>query len=272
MNRRVSMILLLVFMFLASLGANQSLHNVLPQLNQNELDALLQGELLEGQSFNTDIERFAPRDSRAYLETVRALLMDNAFSICALAYIPYPEALQTLSEEERQVALFNLIRAISTQEGLEYISYRAGNKPKTLIEKSYYVDSPKGKVVLPDPVVDTIVPTATSYVYQKDTTFKGNIYRHDYHISQNEIFLDVRNLETMKVLGIVGAVKAEQLSIKMSAHQLEEGVLLYGMATIVDRKPTVSALGIKVDLPSAFLRRVRALHNWFADSVNRYGL
>jgi hypothetical protein len=42
-------------------------------------------------------------------------------------------------------------------------------------------------------------------------------------------------------------VKPEQLAISMSTYQLEEGLVLYGIATIKDQKPVINILGYKVD-------------------------
>jgi hypothetical protein len=71
----------------------------------------------------------------------------------------------------------------------------------------------------------------------------------------------------MRVLGIFTAVKSEQLTISMATYQMDDGLLLMALTTIKDRDPKVSVLGITVDLPSAFKRRITALQNWFVDQL-----
>jgi hypothetical protein len=246
---------------------NKSLQQIFPQLNQNEIQSLLDGKMLQGQSLYTSIERFAPIGSMAYSNTRKVTQLDNAFSICAVTYIPYPGYLKSMSQKERQVEIFNTIRSISTQEGLMYISFRAGNVPKVLIEKSWYLETPSSRKGLPDPVVTNVPATETNYVFQRDSTFKSNVYRHEYITNDDEIFLEVKNMETMRVFSIFAAVKSEQLAISMSTYQLEDGLVLYGIATIEDQKPVINILGYKVDLPSAFIRRVTALQNWFKEQI-----
>lgn len=67
----------------------------------------------------------------------------------------------------------------------------------------------------------------------------------------------------MKVFNIFTAVGKDKLSISMGTYQLDDGVLLVALTSIEGRKPEVSILGYKVDLPSAFKRRITALQNWF---------
>jgi hypothetical protein len=69
------------------------------------------------------------------------------------------------------------------------------------------------------------------------------------------------------VLGLFTAVKSGQLSINMGTYQLQDGLLLVALTSVRDRKPEVSVLGLTVDLPSAFRRRIVALQNWFIDQL-----
>ncbi|NLV29025.1 MAG: hypothetical protein GXY57_02555 [Erysipelotrichaceae bacterium] len=263
--RRCTLSLLLLIVLLSPMASARVLEEVFPQLSQSQIQVLLDGKMLQSQTLQGPIEQFAPSGSMAYHETIKASALNNAFSICAVTYIPYPEHMKTMDQEQRQVEIFNTIRSISTQEGLMYISHRAGNVPKVLIEKSWYLETPSSRKGLPDPVVPAVPKKETNYVFQRDSTFKSNVYRHEYTTNNDEIFLEVKNLETMRVFSIFAAVKPEQLAISMSTYQLEKGLVLYGIATIKDQKPVINILGYKVDLPSAFIRRVTALQNWFKE-------
>ena len=261
--------LFIVYMIVsASMLFSATLEELLPSLSSEEIAMLRSEEIVSEYSFRADISRMTAKDSIAEENLQRSLAIDNSFTVLSLSYIEYPEYMKAMSEEDRLLAMYNTIRSISTQEGIQYISYRAGNKPRTLIEKSWYVESEKSKKdKLPDPVSDSVPSSSEYQVYQKDSRFGGNVYRHEYTTSNEEIFLNVKNLDTMKVLGVFVAVKEEQLEISMSVYQSDEGLLLTAMATIIDREPKVNVLGLKVDLPSSFTRRTTALGDWFKDRI-----
>ena len=250
---------------LGSLFAVDELRSALPALDETSYQALLKGEILSAQTIDDGAitPLFVP-GTEAAKRAELAEEVENGFSIASVSYIPYGPKLKTMDEKARQLAIFNKIRAISTQEGLTYISWRAGNKPKVLIEKSSYMEDEKNlNKMLPDPVVDIFPFFSESYVYQRDSSFGGNRYHHMYTNSEKEIFVEIKNISAMKVFNIFTAVAKDKLSISMGTYQLDEGVLLVALTSIRDRKPEVSILGYKVDLPSAFRRRITALQNWF---------
>ena len=245
-----------------------SLEDLLPHLSSQEIEALRKQDMIEGYSFRTDLTRMTVPGSVFEENLLRSLDIDNSFTVMSLSYIDYPSYMESMTQEERLLRIYNTIRSISTQEGIQYISYRAGNKPRTLIEKSWYVkDEDSRKDPVDDPVSSAVPPFSRYTAYQKDSRFGGNVYRHEYTTSDEEIFLTVKNLDTMKVMGIFVAVREEQLEISLAVHQSDEGLLLSAMATIIDREPKVNILGFKVDLPSSFTRRTTALGNWFKDRI-----
>lgn len=245
-----------------------SLQELLPHLSSQEIETLRKEEMIEGYSFRKDLTQMVVPGSVLEENLIRSLAIDNSFTVMSLSFIEYPPYLEAMSQEERQLRIYNTIRSISTQEGIQYISFRAGNKPRTLIEKSWYIeDEESRKDPIDDPVSSFVPPTSQYTAYQKDSRFGGNVYRHEYTTSDEEIFLTVKNLDTMKVMGIFVAVKEEQLEISLAVHQSDEGLLLTAMATIIDREPKVNILGFKVDLPSSFTRRTTALGNWFKDRI-----
>ena len=76
-------------------------------------------------------------------------------------------------------------------------------------------------------------------------------------------------MEKVKVFSIFTAVKKEQLSIAMDTYLLDDGILLTAMATIEGRNPQIKVMGITIDLPSAFNRRITALGDWFVEQLNK---
>lgn len=265
----------LVLMLLCSLcisgvwAAEADIRQALPSLSEAEYQELLGGVIVDGRTIGGgSILPYVVPGTEAFKRATEAQKAEGGFSIAAVSYIPYGPKLKAMDAKTRQLAIFNKIRAISTQEGLTYISWRAGNQPKVLIEKSSYMEDDKNlNKLLPDPVVTTFPYSLQNYVYQRDSSFGGNRYLHTYTNSDEEIFVEIKNISSMRVLGIFTAVKKEQLTISMATYQMEDGLLLMALTTIEDRDPKVSVLGITVDLPSAFKRRITALQNWFVDQL-----
>ncbi len=265
MLKRLSVFLLVGAWSLCSLFAFDTVREALPSLSESQHARLVSGKIIDGESIDGEsLSQFFVAGSESAYRAELAQGMEDGFSIAAVSYIPYGPKLKAMDDSERQLAIFNKIRAISTQEGLTYISWRAGNKPKVLIEKSSYMQDDRNlNNLLPDPVATTFPRTVQSYVFQRDSSFGGNRYRHEYTNSDKEIFVAIKNISSMKVFGIFTAVPKENLSINMGTYLLEEGVLLTALISIEGRDPEVSVLGYKVDLPSAFTRRITALQNWF---------
>ncbi len=268
--------LIMTLLFLVMTGAsagNDELRAALPMLSDAEIAQLANGEMVYGISLDgPSIARYFVPGSEAAARAVVAQEIEKGFALGAVNYIPYTPALQSMDPLARQLAIFNKIRAISTQEGITYISHRAGDKERTLIERSSYMEDDRNlNTLLPDPVATVFPKSAHSYVYQRDTSFGGNRYEHTYTNSDREIFVSIENISSMKVLGIFTAVKSRQLSMNMGTYQLDDGLLLVALTSIEGRSPTVSVLGISVDLPSAFRRRIVAAQNWLIDQLNTIG-
>ncbi len=239
-----------------------SLEDALPLLSESQIGSLREGEVLSGETLKGPIAHLAPEGSLAAGKVKELEVLEEGFSITNLSYIPYPREFASLTHEQRMLSVFNTMRSVSTQEGITYISFRRGNEPHLLIRDSWYLETQRSRRRLPDPVASTLPKEDESIVYQRDTSFGGNVYRHKYTIEEREIFLDIDNLETMRVLSILPVVRPEQLNISMSAFFLDDGLLLHAAANI-DREPVVSFLGYTVHLPSAFNRRITALQEWF---------
>ncbi len=264
---RVCSVLLLLVLVFSQVFA-ETIEKAVPTLTEAQVQQLLLGEMVRGRSFNEDVLLLVPQDSIAYEHLKGALEKPDSFSVVSLIFVPYPASMKQMSPQERQLHIFNTMRAISTQEGITYISHRAGNKPRELIEKSWYLETPRSRSGMPDPVSRFVPRTAEYYVFQRDSSFGSNVYSHAYETTESEIFVKVKNLETMRVFSIFKAVDKEMLEIAMSTTQLDDGLLLSAMATIEGRDPTVRILGITVDLPSAFTRRTTALGEWFVDRLH----
>ncbi len=271
MVKRMLIFLLAGSCFLMGLFADtEEVMKTLPFLSQSEYQELFNGEIVDGRTIDGGrILQYFVQGTEAGKRSIQAQQAESGFSIAAVSYIPYGPKLKAMDAKTRQLTIFNTIRAISTQEGITYISWRAGNRPKVLIEKSAYMQDEKNlNTLLPDPVATELPISVQNNVFQRDTSFGGNRYVHTYKNSDKEIFVEIKNISSMKVFGIFTAVPKEKLTIAMATYQLDDGLLLTALTTIADRKPEVSVLGITVDLPSAFKRRITALQNWFVDQLD----
>ena len=241
---------------------------LLPSLSESDWAKLEQGESIDCSTLDGGtIKQIAPQGSIAYERAVQAENATNSFTVASVALIPYPASWKDEREQQRQLDIFNTIRKVSTQKGITYISHRWGDRPRPLFTESYYVSDPENPdSKIADPVTSTFPLSMSSYAYQDDSAFSGNVYKHTYTNSAKEIFLDVTNYSPMKYQGIT-CLKSGQLSLCMDTYQMEEGILVYSMAIVTDRKPQIRILFLTVDLPSSFMRRVVSLRNWFKVQV-----
>lgn len=245
-----------------------SVVELFPQIGSEYTDLLLDGYSLSSTTLDGGmISHLAPAGSVAHEIAVAAEGEENSFSMIGTAFYAYPERWKGMGYEEKRLALINILTAISTQEGIEYISRTAGNKPKTLFSESYLVSEPENKKSrIEDPVYTEVPQSISLSSYQKDNRFGGNFYALDYTINGNEVFLRINNITAMKFMG-VKCVEKNGLYLYMDVILCDEGLLVCSMATVYDQKPTVNLLFYTVDLESSFTRRLNALKDWFIASV-----
>jgi len=269
MLKRLLVVICMGLFSLGTLFAFSEVMQALPLLDEAAYQALEKGEILDAETVGgAQITQLFVPGTEASCRSFVAQNAENGFSIAAVSYIPYGPKLKNMNTEERQLTVFNAIRGISTQEGLTYISHRAGNKPKVLIEKSSYMKDEKNlNQLLADPIATVFPQSVQSFVFQRDSSFGGNRYLHTYTNSDREIFVEIININALKVFGIFTAVPKEKMSINMATYLLDDGLLLMALTTIEDRDPKISVLGISVDLPSSFLRRITALQQWFVGQL-----
>lgn len=271
----IFLVVLVFFSFSVSgvsgVSGAQSLDTVFPGLSDEMRAALISGQLLANDTTISGDLLYAPegmgirRPAGAGKETDNDEL--ESFTVECLSLIPLPDYLVNLSEEELLLHLVNTLRAVSTQEGITYISHRRGNVPYPLFTKSYHVPKVGSWEHLDDPVLQELPSQIHDVVFQKDTSFAGNYYAFNYAIDTDRIFLSVKNMTTLSVFGIIPVIPKQTLNISFAIFVLDEGVLCYSQAHITGQKPTFSFLGFSVHLPSAFQRRITALQEWLSDNL-----
>lgn len=267
MRRLTTTIILMIVC--AALFAAPTLSSLFPSFSEEKLEQLRQGTVFEAYTNNGDKSvDIAPRGSQGMNVAVKADRIYDGFAVAAIQFIPYPESFQKMDENERRVNLYNIIRSVSTQKGLTYISHMAGDKPTVLFKDSYMISNPdKKNSKIPDPVSTEVPSTYSCYSYQKDNRFGSNVYSINYTIKDGDFLMDISNYTTMKYMGI-SCVDKGALHMYLEVIETDEGFVLFTTALVTGREPQVTVLFITVDLPSAFLRRTTALAEWFQERVN----
>jgi hypothetical protein len=259
---RILVCAVLFFVPLSLLGA-ESLSDVLPDLTHEQLDVLSQGTLLTSDTTTAGSLLYKP----VWMPGGTAP-PEEGFTVEALSLIKLPPQTASLSADELMIHILNTLRAVTTQEGITYISHRRGNTPHPLFTRSYHVERPGSRKELEDPVLEELPAKIEDIIFQRDTSFGGNFYQFSYAVHENMIYLNVKNLTTLAVFGIIPAVPKETLNIIFGISILEEGILCYSQAVIEDQEPSFTFLGFSVHLPSAFQRRITALQEWFSAHIS----
>lgn len=266
MKKTLSILIILCFC-LASVFAFESVYNLFPLLSENQVKTLVSGETLENSTLADGIVQLAPANTLAYEQASKPINAKKSFSVGIVSFVPYPTSWQGLTDEEKQLKVFNILTSISTQEGITYISRTAGYKEKTLMEESYCIsNSNKKNSRIDDPVFDSVPESFSMYSFQKDNRFGGNVFKLDYQNSSSEVFLSIVNQTAMKFMGI-SCVPKEKLSMFIDTCLTNEGIVVFSMATIVDKEPEVHLVVYTVDLESSFQRRITGFKNWFVSMV-----
>ena len=256
---------LVVLLMVGSVGAS-SLSDYLVGLDSERYALILNGEVLTENSSDGDIRSIAPKSDLVEEKIEYVEAMEKGFGVAIAFLVPYPEGWKDMSEEEKELKLYNVLLRISKQSGITYISHRAGDKEKTLFNESYMVSSSDKKSRVDDPVVDRVPLYAEYYSYQDDTSFGANIYALSYTAVNDEIFLDITNDNDLKFMGI-NLVKKGKVNMSLDFILVDEGIYVFAMASVKDKKPKISILFYTVDLELSFYNRIIALSNWFEASL-----
>lgn len=165
------------------------------------------------------------------------------------------------STRERERVLYNILRSISTMEGIEYYS-ASRERMRIFYTESYVINNPEDKERRDDPLVSEIPQTDTIYVYQRDSSFGRNVYSVEYRYRDNAFFMSMTNLTRM-YYGIAPVVGPKNLEIHLTVMETQEGYLFYG-ATGVD---VITLLGLENRVKDSFSNRIEAIFGWFQSRI-----
>lgn len=255
-------LVLLCILTAVSLSAYSPIKDLIPGADSTTYDFIISGEIVKANTTDGNIATIAP-DTKLVEEKLDYInSMEKGFGTAMGCLLPYPEGWTEKSSDERKLKLYNTLLKISTQSGITYISHRAGDKEKTLFKECYMLASTDKKDRIDDPVVNRVPLYKEYYSYQEDTSFGGNIYLLSYTSINDEIFLDIKNNNDLKFMGI-SLVKKSKVNMSLDFIETEEGIYVFALASVKDKPAKVNVLFYTVDLELSFYNRIVALSNWF---------
>lgn len=212
----------------------------------------------EETSFYTDEPTFSLAPDASFTsrieQEVRAL--EPKLGIEARFFLPLSR--QTIEAPDFRLRLYNILRSVSTMEGIEYYS-ASRERMRTFYHDSYAVASADGEQRIPDPLVSRVPDEATVYVYQRDSSFGRNVQRLDYFYDSENILVRMENQTTMFYNGFIPLVGEENLRTYLVVEPGREGVVFYGHLAV-----RVGALfGMEERAQNSFYNRIKALYDWF---------
>ncbi len=225
-------------------------------LSEHEINRYLSKEVQPELFPNTVLSREIKRN---------ALNSRYTIGVESIFLIPIPDSkLQKNIKETREkqkIRLFNILRSISTLEGITYYS-ESKKKIRTLYTKSYAIDNPYSKKRIEDPLVNQTLPLSTVYMFQKDASFGKTIYRILYKTAYNEISLSMKNVVKFQ-RGIFTLVGKDKMRLFILVYPLENCFLFYGLC-IAD---VSSSNSMKKKLNRSFSNRILAYRKWFGEMI-----
>lgn len=193
-----------------------------------------------------------------------AYASDYAVGVESLYLIPWSaisSALTSLPADEFQLKVYNILRSISTLQGIDYYS-ASRERMRTLFAETWAINNPDEKEKRADPLVDRIPKRDTVYIHQKDLTFGKNVSKVEYQKGDNSFRMNIVNLTTMTYM-FFPLVRKENMSMQMLIVPSQEGVLFYGLNT-------VDVMDLKIfhnKMRDSFTNRMIALYNWFLSQL-----
>jgi hypothetical protein len=155
-------------------------------------------------------------------------------------------------------ALRNGTLAVSTLAGLQYYS-ESRSTMRTFYETSTVIDGPETKKPLADLVFSPPSASMSFYARQKDLTFGDNVYRYDYHFSDNSITFVQSNLTTMTYV-FLPLLGKDRLRSMVSVIDAGDSLLVY----TVSMARAALFPGMDKRIGASFSNRTEAVFQWFS--------
>ncbi len=258
----------LIFIAITSPGFSQSggtlpsLNNVLPSISPADRSVLMNdGELLR---FHGDgvSPGLLPNNSLTAGIARKMIAGDLNIGIEGLFFTPFdelPKKYREMTPDNRKLTLYNILRSVSTLQGLEYYS-ASREEMRLLFEESWTIaDLKKPKEALPDSIVSTIPAEDTILIHQKDKSFSKNQSSMTFHAGPNAFAAEIINLTPMRYKGLIRIADPGNMQIHLMVIPVEEGLLMYGTMSA----KTLSVKAFLERAEDSFTNRVIALTGWY---------
>ena len=269
--KRLSIIVILALFVVSFAFAEPSVNDLISEMPQDKVEAFLNGETIEMYSLDGEyVPSIAMDGSMGKSKAKKDYEKDNAFTLGLCTFIEYPESWGNMSFEEKKLEIINTFLSISTIKGITYISHTSGEKPKVLFSDAYTLVDKDSRKEAYD-VRFSYAPTSYKYqvaAYLKDSIFGGNKYLVNYDISESEIFMTITNYTDLKFM-FYKAVSKGELNMCVDAVMTKEGIAVFALATVYDQESSIQTPFGSIHLPSAFMKRITSLKNWFIQEINK---
>ncbi len=173
-----------------------------------------------------------------------------------------PAGYKTMNRTEKDLILYNILRSVSTLQGLEYFSASRGEM-RLLFEESWAVSDADSETPLPDPLVKTIPAEDVFLVHQKDKSFGTNTQEMTFRFQSGVFILSTVNLTPMRYKGLIKVVDPGNMQSHLIVVPVEEGLLIYGTMSAQTRD--VKAFMDRAR--NSFTNRVIALAEWYGRRI-----
>jgi len=239
-----------------------------PMFTESTTDTLLAPELLERLALEGELRNSLSEASPLQLipevtfrPEIEERINELELSVGTEVLIRYRNEAIDFDVEASRLKIYNILRSISTMEGIEYYS-ASRKRMRTLFAQSYVIDGPDKQERVPDPKVEEIPTYSRLYIFQKDLTFGGNVYRSEYRYSGQYFLLTNRNTTTMRYF-LLPMVKPEQSVTYILLIPAGKEILFYG----VTGAHTMSFFGLERRREDSFYNRLKAIYGWFTERV-----
>lgn len=239
-----------------------------PMFAESTTDTLLAPELLERLTLEGELRNSLSAASPLQLipevtlrPEIEERINELELSVGTEILIRYRNEAIDFDIEASRLKIYNILRSISTMEGIEYYS-ASRKRMRTLFAQSYVIDGPDKQERVPDPKVEEIPAYSRLYIFQKDLTFGGNVYRSEYRYSGQYFLLTNLNTTTMRYF-LLPMVKPEQSVTYILLIPAGKEILFYGVAGA----HTMSFFGLERKRENSFYNRLKAIYGWFTKRV-----
>lgn len=165
---------------------------------------------------------------------------------------------RSLAPEPELAAIYNVLRAVGSLQGIEYWS-ASRQTMRLFYEESWRVVSPEDRTRVPDERVGAVPPSETFTVWQKDLSFGGNLNRLDYRTAPDGVLLESVNLTRM-YYKFVPVAAPGTLKVRVLVLNTDEGLLFWAVSSA--RAAVVP--GVRGKLEDSFGNRAEAVFRWFS--------